>query len=66
MGAVVLGVDRTNKKISLSMRAYADELERKNMESYLGKQTEPPAESVGTLGEALLAKLKHGNGEQGG
>src|SRR5512139_34726 len=66
VGAVVLGVDRVNKKVSLSIRGYADELERKNMEGYLGKQSEQPAESVGTLGEALLAKLKPGNGEQGG
>jgi small subunit ribosomal protein S1 len=66
VGAVVLGVDRANKKVSLSMRGYADELERKNMESYLGKQPDPPTENVGTLGEALLAKLKPGNGEQGG
>src|SRR5512139_880121 len=66
VGAVVLGVDRANKKVSLSMRGYADELERKNMESYLGKQSDPPPENVGTLGEALLAKLKPGNGEQGG
>jgi ribosomal protein S1 len=66
VGAVVLGVDRANKKVSLSMRGYADELERKNMESYLGKQADSPPENVGTLGEALLAKLKPGNGEQGG
>jgi small subunit ribosomal protein S1 len=66
VGAVVLGVDRANRKVSLSMRAYADELDRKNMESYLGKQPETPSESVGSLGEALLAKLKPGNGEQGG
>jgi len=63
---VVLKVDRGNKKVSLSMRGYQDELERKNMESYLGKPPDPPAENVGTLGEALLAKLKPGNGEQGG
>ena len=66
VGAVVLGVDRVNKKVSLSIRGHADELERKNMEGYLGKQSEQPAESVGSLGEALLAKLKPGNGEQGG
>src|SRR5512134_2445501 len=66
VGAVVLGVDRVNKKVSLSIRGYADELERKNMESYLGKPSDPPPENVGTLGEALLAKLKPGNGEQGG
>jgi len=66
VGAVVLGVDRVNKKVSLSMRGYADELERKNMESYLGKQADTPPENVGSLGEALLAKLRPNNGEQGG
>ncbi len=66
VGVVVLGVDRANKKVSLSMRGYADELERRNMEGYLGKQAPPPAETMGSLGEALLAKLKPGNGEQGG
>jgi small subunit ribosomal protein S1 len=63
VGAVVLGVDRANKKVSLSMRGYADQLDRKNMESYLGKQADPPAENIGVLGEALLAKFK-ANGEQ--
>jgi small subunit ribosomal protein S1 len=66
VGAVVLGVDRANKKVSLSIRGYADALERKNMDSYLGEQSASPPENVGTLGEALLAKLKPGNGEQGG
>ena len=63
VGAVVLGVDRSNKKVSLSIRGHADELDRKNMESYLGKQAETPNENIGALGEALLAKFK-ANGEQ--
>jgi small subunit ribosomal protein S1 len=63
VGAVVLGVDRANKKVSLSMRGYADQLDRKNMELYLGKQDDPPAENIGALGEALLAKFK-ADGEQ--
>jgi small subunit ribosomal protein S1 len=64
VGAVVLGVDRSNKKVSLSIRGHADELDRKNMESYLGKQAEAPSENIGALGEALLAKFKTSNGEQ--
>jgi small subunit ribosomal protein S1 len=63
VGAVVLGVDRANKKVSLSMRGYADQLDRKNMDLYLGKQADPPDENIGALGEALLAKFK-ANGEQ--
>lgn len=62
VGAVVLGVDRSNKKVSLSIRGHADELDRKNMESYLGKQAEASTENIGALGEALLAKFK-ANGE---
>ncbi len=57
VGAVVLAVDRANKKISLSTRSYQDELERKNMESYMSKPSEPP-ENLTVLGEALRAKLK--------
>ncbi|MEK6779257.1 MAG: 30S ribosomal protein S1 [Candidatus Deferrimicrobiota bacterium] len=57
VGAVVLAVDRSNKKISLSTRSYQDELERKNMESYMGKPSESP-ENLTVLGEALRAKLK--------
>ncbi len=64
VGAVVLGVDRVNKKVSLSIRGYQEELDRKNMESYLGKPSDPSNESIGALGEALLAKLKP-NGDQG-
>ncbi len=63
VGAVVLGVDRSNKKVSLSIRGHADQLDRKNMESYLGKQADAPNENIGALGEALLAKFK-ANGEQ--
>ena len=63
VNAVVLAVDRSNKKVSLSIRGHADELDRKNMETYLGKQAEAPAENIGALGEALLAKFK-ANGEQ--
>jgi small subunit ribosomal protein S1 len=65
VGAVVLGVDRTNKKVSLSIRGYHDALERKDTESYMGKQSDNPGEGIGALGEALLAKMKS-NGEQGG
>jgi small subunit ribosomal protein S1 len=65
VGAVVLGVDRANKKVSLSIRGYQDALERKDTESYLGKQPENSGEGIGALGEALLAKMKS-NGEQGG
>jgi small subunit ribosomal protein S1 len=64
VGAVVLGVDRVNKKVSLSIRGYQDALERKDTESYLGKQTDNPGEGIGALGEALLAKMKS-NEEQG-
>ena len=38
VGAVVLGVDRANKKVSLSIRGYQDALERKDTESYMEKQ----------------------------
>ncbi|MBI5904274.1 MAG: 30S ribosomal protein S1 [Deltaproteobacteria bacterium] len=65
VGAVVLGVDRANRKVSLSIRGYADALERKDAESYLGKQSETNHDNIGALGEALLAKMKS-NGEQGG
>ncbi len=65
VGAVVLGVDRANKKVSLSIRGYHDALERKDTESYMGKQPDNPGEGIGALGEALLAKMKS-NGEQGG
>ncbi len=60
VGAAVLAVDRQNKKISLFIRSYQDELERKNMESYMGKNTEPP-ENLTVLGEALRAKLNMNN-----
>jgi small subunit ribosomal protein S1 len=57
VGAVVLGVDRGNKKISLSIRAHQDEMERKNMESYMSKPSDS-SENLTVLGEALRAKLK--------
>jgi len=57
VGALVIAVDRANKKISLSVRAYLDEQERKNMESYMTKPTQP-SENLSVLGEALRAKLK--------
>jgi small subunit ribosomal protein S1 len=65
VGAVVLGVDRANRKVSLSIRGYADALERKDAETYLGRQSETSRDNIGALGEALLAKMKS-NGEQGG
>jgi small subunit ribosomal protein S1 len=66
VGAVVLGVDAANRKVSLSIKGYADAIERKNMETYLGKPADPPAENIGALGEALLAKFKAANGADGG
>jgi small subunit ribosomal protein S1 len=59
-GAVVLAVDRANKKISLSIRAYQEEAERKNMESYMAKPSDS-SENLTVLGEALRAKLKINN-----
>lgn len=59
--AVVLGLDRANKKISLSIRAYQDEADRKSMESYMHNANREP-EGPTALGEALRAKLKL-NGE---
>jgi small subunit ribosomal protein S1 len=66
VGTVVLGVDRANKKVSLSIRGYQDAVERKDTESYMGKQSDGPGEGIGALGEALLAKMKSTNGEHGG
>ena len=57
VGAVVLSVDRGNKKISLSIRSFQNGLERKDMESYLTRPTEPQ-ETATAFGEALRAKLK--------
>jgi len=65
VGTVVLGVDRANKKISLSIRGYGDALERKDTESYMEKKSDSPGENIGVLGEALLAKMK-ANDEQSG
>jgi small subunit ribosomal protein S1 len=60
VGAVVLSVDRVNKKISLSVRSFHDELERKNMESYMSRSN-GQSENLTVLGEALRAKLKINN-----
>jgi len=60
VGAVVLGVDRANKKISLSIRAHHDEMERKNMETYMSHPSDS-SENLTVLGEALRAKLKINN-----
>ena len=52
VGAVVLSVDRVNKKISLSIRSYQDGVDRKDVESYL-KQPSEPQETATALGEAM-------------
>lgn len=57
VGAVVLSVDRNNKKISLSIRAFQDGMDRKDLESYLSPNSEPPEETTTAFGEALRAKL---------
>ncbi len=51
-GAVVLSVDRANKKISLSIRSFQDGMERKDMESYLNSSGEQQETST-ALGEAM-------------
>jgi small subunit ribosomal protein S1 len=55
--AVVLGLDRANKKISLSIKAHQDEADRKSIESYMHNAKREP-EGLTALGEALRAKLK--------
>jgi small subunit ribosomal protein S1 len=65
VGVVVLGVDRANKKISLSIRGYQDALERKDTESYMDKKNDGSGDGIGALGEVLLAKMK-ANDEHGG
>jgi predicted RNA-binding protein with RPS1 domain len=50
-------VDRNNKKISLSIRAFQDGMDRKDLESYLSPNSEPPEETTTAFGEALRAKL---------
>ncbi len=57
VGAAVLSVDRANKKISLSIRAFQEGMERKDMESYISKASDS-SENLTVLGEALRAKLK--------
>ncbi len=58
VGAVVLAVDRNNKKISLSIRSFQDGVERKDMESYMSRSSDNQQESATAFGEALRAKLK--------
>lgn len=60
VGAVVLSVDRANKKISLSIRSHQDEMEKRSMESYMAGNPEPTG-NLTVLGEALRAKLKINN-----
>lgn len=57
VGAVVLSVDRGNKKISLSIRSFQEGMERKDMESYLSPNSNPGEEPTTAFGEALRAKL---------
>lgn len=57
VGAVVLSVDRANKKISLSVRSYQEEADKKSMESYMSRPSDS-SENLTVLGEALRAKLK--------
>ncbi|MCL2103109.1 MAG: S1 RNA-binding domain-containing protein, partial [Syntrophorhabdaceae bacterium] len=64
VGAVILAVDRSNKKISLSIRGYNDALERKDTESYMEKKNDSSGD-IGVLGEALLAKMKASDEQQG-
>ncbi len=57
VGAAVLSVDKANKKISLSVRAFQEGMERKDMESYISRASDS-SENLTVLGEALRAKLK--------
>jgi small subunit ribosomal protein S1 len=57
VGAVVLSVDRANKKISLSVRSHQEEADKKSMESYMSRPSDS-SENLTVLGEALRAKLK--------
>jgi len=62
VGAVVLSVDRQGKKISLSIRAHEEGMERKDMESYMSRTAEAP-ENMTVLGEALARAKMKANGE---
>ncbi len=52
--AVITGVDRHKRKISLSINLYQKLLEKKEIEAYINKDDE----SISVLGEALREKLK--------
>lgn len=59
VGAVVLAVDPANRKLSLSIRGYQEEVERRQVESYMRKSSDNPGNGMTVLGEALSrAKLK--------
>lgn len=62
VGALVLSVDREGKKISLSIRAHADGMERKDMESYMSRPSDLP-ENMTVFGEALTRAKRKANGE---
>ena len=62
VSALVLSVDRTGKKISLSIRAHEEGMERKDMESYLSRTPDAP-ENMTVLGEALARAKMKANGE---
>lgn len=62
VGALVLSVDRAGKKISLSIRAHEEGMERKDLESYMSRPSDPP-ENMTALGEALARAKMKANGE---
>jgi small subunit ribosomal protein S1 len=62
--AVVLGVDRGSRRISLSIKALVEEQERKSMESYLAEAQPKSPEGLGSLGEALRAAQRSKNGAE--
>jgi predicted RNA-binding protein with RPS1 domain len=59
---VVLGLDRANKKISLSVKAHQDEADRKSIESYMHDAKREP-EGLTALAEALRAAKQKLSGE---
>ena len=62
VGAVVLSVDRAAKKISLSVRAHQDGMDRQDLESYMSRPSDP-TENMTALGEALTRAKMKVNGE---
>jgi len=58
VGALVLAVDPGNRKLSLSIRGYHEEMERRQVESYMSKPADG-GNGMTVLGEALSrAKVK--------